>query len=92
MSIGTMIEVMSRGVLHSILIAGILKQEGVKTCVTTRKGTYSVLLLIVHEGCDSMTLIGMMANLTMDMDGSMANTKMVGGTQNSVEGGRHLSK
>ena len=37
-----------------------------------------------------MALIGTVASLSMNMDGSMANAKMVNSTWDSTEGRRHL--
>ena len=51
-----------------------------------------VLLFIVHEGSNGAALISMESSLSTDVDGSMANPKIVGGTRDSAEGRRHLSK
>ena len=59
-------------------------------CNDKGKGTYSVLLLIEHEGSDGPPLVGTGPGLSMNTDGSMANAEMVGGTWDSVEGGRHF--
>ena len=55
-------------------------------------GTYAVLLLVVHEGSNGLTLIGTGPSLSTNADGSMANAKMIGSTGNSVERRRHLVK
>ena len=75
MSVGSVVEVMSRGVLHSILIASILK--GVRTRLLTRNRTYLVFLFIIHEGSNSVTLFGVLSALTTNTNGSMANLKLV---------------
>ena len=64
-----MIEVMSGGVLYSVLIVGIL--EDVRTCVMMKRETYSIFLFIIYEGSNSTALIGAVAGLTMNMDSSL---------------------
>ena len=54
--------------------------------------TYVVLLFVVHEGSDGLTLIGTGPSLSTNMDSSTANAEVIGSTRNSMEGGRHLSK
>ena len=51
--------------------------------------TYAILLLIVHKGCDGMTLVGVVTSLTVNLNGGMANAKMVGGAQDSAKRRRH---
>lgn len=48
-----------------------------------------IFLLVIHEGCDGMTLIGMVARLTTNMDSGVANPKMVGGAGDGTERRRH---
>ena len=51
-----------------------------------------ILLFIVHEGGDGTALVSAGPSLPMNADGSTTNAKMVGGTQDSMEGRRHCSK
>ena len=48
-----------------------------------------ILLFVEHKGHDGMTLIGMDSSLSMNMDSSTANAKVVGGTRNSMERRRY---
>ena len=48
-----------------------------------------VFLLVIHEGCDSTTLVGMVTSLATDTNGSTANAKVIGRTRNGAEGRRH---
>ena len=54
------------------------------------QGTYTIFLLVEHEGSNSPTLVGTGPSLSMNMDGGTANAKVVGSARNSVEGRRHL--
>ena len=56
------------------------------------QGTYTILLLIVHEGSNGPTLIGMRPSLSMNTDGSMANAKMVNSTRDGVTNARHCNQ
>ena len=49
-----------------------------------------VLLLIVHEGGNGLTLIGTGSSLSMNVDSGMPNAEMVDSTGNGVERRRHL--
>ena len=42
-----------------------------------KKGTYSILLFIVYEGGDGLTLVGMEPGLSMNLNGSAAYPQMV---------------
>ena len=55
-----------------------------------RGETYSILLFVIHKRSNGLTLIGAGPGLTANMDSGTANPKIVGGTRNSAEGGRHL--
>ena len=48
-----------------------------------------ILLFVEHKGHDGMTLIGMDSSLSMNMDSSTANAKMIGSARDGVEGRRH---
>ena len=56
------------------------------------QGTYSILLLIEHEGSDGPTLVGMGSSLSTNVDGGTPNAEMVGGSRNGTEGRRHLMR
>ena len=51
----TVVEVMSRGVLHSVLVTSILGR--VRPHVTMTNGTYSVFLLVEHKRSNGLTLV-----------------------------------
>ena len=51
-----------------------------------------VFLFIKHEGGNGPTHIGTGSSLPMDMDSSMADAEMVGGTRDGAEGRRHDKK
>ena len=89
MRIGTTIELMSRRVLNPVLVTSILGRTS-NTCNNEQGRTYTILLLIEHEGSDSPTLVGAGTSLSADTNGSMANAEVIGGTGNGVEGRRHL--
>ena len=61
-------------------------------CNNEGKGTYSVFLFIEHEGGDGLSLVGTRPSLSTNMDSSMANAEVIGGSQNGVEGRRHLMR
>ena len=75
MGVGVTIKVMSGGVLHSILVMGILK--GVRTHVMMKTRTHLVFLLVIHEGSNGTTLRGTVPSLTTNMDNSPSNPKHV---------------
>ena len=86
--VGMVVELMSGGIFHPILITSIL-EEAIRTHVTIRTETYTILLFIEHEGSNGSTLIGVRPGLPMNADGSTANTEVVGGTWDGAERGRH---
>ena len=89
MGIGVVVEVMSGGVLHSVFITSILR--GYQNMRNGEgQGTYTIFLLVVHEGSNGPPLIGTGPGLSMNADGSTANAEVVGGTRNGAEGRRHL--
>ena len=61
-------------------------------CNSESQRTYSVTFLIVHEGGNSPTLGGAMASLTMDMDGSLSNPKLVNGARNDTRSGAAIRR
>ena len=82
MGVGMAVEIMSRWVLHPILITSILWE--VRTHVMMRMETYLVFLFIVHEGGDGPTLVGAGSSLATDLNGGMAYPQMVDGARNNV--------
>ena len=88
-SVGPMIEVVSRGILHSIFIVGILQKES-EHMEQWRQRTYSVFLLIIHERSNGPTLVGTGSGLSTNTNSSTANAEMVSGARDSTEGRRHL--
>ena len=54
------------------------------------QGTYTIFLLVEHEGSNSLALVGTGPGLSINIDSGMANAKVVGSARNSVEGRRHL--
>ena len=51
--------------------------------------TYVVLLLVKHKRSYGPTGVGMVASLTMDTNGGMANAEMINSTRDSVRRGKH---
>ena len=88
MGIRTMIEVMSQGILNSVLVASIPEYDQNKLLVNTNR-TYTVFLFIEHEGSNGSTGVGTVAGLTMDTNGGLADTKMVDSAGDSMRRRRH---
>ena len=87
-SVGLPVEVISRGVLHSVFVMGILRKLSVHV-KRQRQGTYAVFLFIEHEGGNGTTLVSVVPSLSMNADGSMANAEMVDSARDGTERGRH---
>ena len=79
---------MSRRVFDSILIVSILS-NGQNTWNGGPNKTYTVLLFVEHEGGNSPAGVSTVASLTVDMNSSIANAKMVDGAGDGTRKGRH---
>ena len=88
MSVGPAVKVMSGGILNPILITSIL--EDVSTRGMMKARDLQILLLIVHEGGNGPTLIGMGPSLSTKADYGTANAEVIDGTGNGAERRRHL--
>ena len=88
MHVGMPVELMGGRVFNPILIMSIL-EKALGHIEQWGQGTYSVFLLVKHKRGNGLTLIGVGPGLSINVDGSTANAKVVSGTRDSMERGRH---
>ena len=88
MGVGTTIEVVSRRVLPTLLVTCILCNIQYM-CNDEFKRTYSVSLLVEHEGCDSPSGVGTVPGLATDADSGATPAKLVLSSWNGASGHWH---
>ena len=89
MGVGTTIEVVRRRIFMAFLITCILK-DSISTCATMdKKGTYTITLLVEHEGSDSPSGVGAVAGLATNADCSMAPAVLILGAGDGTRGHQH---
>ena len=49
-----------------------------------KRGTYSIFLFIIHEGCNGTALVRTVTGLAMNMDGSMSDPELVDRTRDDM--------
>ena len=89
MSIGSVIEIHRRGILNPVLVTSVLWNIQC-TCNDGLRRTYAVLFLVEHERGNGLTGIGTVAGLTVNMNGSSANTELVLSARDGTRRRRHL--
>ena len=86
MSVGPLEELMSRRVFHPVLITSILqKGQGVQD--SKHEQTYMVPLFIEHERVYGMVLRGAAPHLSLNVNGSPTDTKLIDRAGDDAGGG-----
>ena len=83
MGVGVTVEVHRQRILHTVLITSVLRNIQY-TCNEGLKGTYSILLLVEHERCDSPSSVGAVIGLATDTDSGAASAILILGAGNSA--------